>query len=84
MVFGAAWVGRKYSIKSRPRPFARSCAWRRTWCSRLDQMHADGADFRAIGRVIAPWGRRIGDQRFESEGAWKRDRHHGRHALAAS
>ena len=39
---------------------------------KLDQMHADRSDFRAIGRVIAPWGRRIGDQRFESEGAWKR------------
>ena len=25
-----------------------------------------------IGRVIAPWGRRIGDLRFETEGAWKR------------
>ena len=23
-------------------------------------------------RVIAPWGRRIGDLRFETEGAWKR------------
>ena len=22
--------------------------------------------------MIAPWGRRIGDLRFESEGAWKR------------
>jgi hypothetical protein len=24
-----------------------------------------------IGRVIAPWGRRIGDMRFETDGAWK-------------
>ena len=32
---------------------------------------ADRADFRAIGRVLAPWGRRIGDLRFETEGAWK-------------
>src|SRR6267142_2577758 len=39
---------------------------------RLDQEHADRGDFRAIGRVIAPWGRRIGDLRFETEGAWKR------------
>ena len=39
---------------------------------RLDQEHADRSDFRAIGRVIAPWGRRIGDLRFETEGAWKR------------
>ena len=37
-----------------------------------DQQHADLADFRAIGRVIAPWGRRIGDLRFETDGAWKR------------
>ena len=34
--------------------------------------HADRSDFRAIGRVLAPWGRRIGDLRFETEGAWKR------------
>ena len=33
---------------------------------------ADRGDYRAIGRVIAPWGRRIGDLRFETEGAWKR------------
>jgi hypothetical protein len=39
---------------------------------RLDQLHADRADFRAFGRVIAPWDRRIGAQRFETEGAWKR------------
>ena len=25
-----------------------------------------------IGRAIGPWGRRIGDVRFETEGAWKR------------
>ena len=34
--------------------------------------HVDRGDFRAIGRVIAPLGRRIGDLRFETEGAWKR------------
>ena len=38
----------------------------------LDQQHADRTDFRAIGRVIAPWGRRIGALRFETDGAWKR------------
>jgi hypothetical protein len=25
-----------------------------------------------IGRVIAPWGRRLGDARFETDGQWKR------------
>jgi len=39
---------------------------------RLDQEHTDRTDYRAIGRVIAPWGRRIGDLRFETDGAWKR------------
>ena len=71
VVFGAAWAGRKYSVRSATalRSFIRVAP---DVVRRLDQMHADRADFRAIGRVIAPWGRRIGDQRFESEGAWKR------------
>src|SRR6476620_9708278 len=69
-VFGAAWNGRKYSIKSAPslRAFIRVAP---DVVRRLDQEHADRTDFRAIGRVIAPWGRRIGDSRFETEGAWK-------------
>ncbi len=71
VVIGAAWDGRKYSIKSATalRAFIRVAP---DVVRRLDQEHADRADFRAIGRVIAPWGRRIGDLRFESEGAWKR------------
>jgi DGQHR domain-containing protein len=71
VVFGAAWNGRKYSIKTAPalRAFIRVAP---DIVKRLDQQHADRADFRAIGRVIAPWGRRIGDLRFETEGAWKR------------
>jgi DGQHR domain-containing protein len=71
MVFGAAWNGRKYSIKTAPalRAFIRVAP---DIVRHLDQQHADRADFRAIGRVIAPWGRRIGDLRFETDGAWKR------------
>jgi DGQHR domain-containing protein len=71
VVFSAAWGGRKYSIKSAAalRAFVRVAP---DVVRRLDQEHADRADFRAIGRVIAPWGRRIGDQRFETEGSWKR------------
>jgi DGQHR domain-containing protein len=71
VVFGAAWGGRKYSVRSATalRAFIRVAP---DVVRKLDQMHADRSDFRAIGRVIAPWGRRIGDQRFESEGAWKR------------
>jgi len=71
VVFGAAWNGRKYSIKSATalRAFIRVAP---DVVRRLDQERAERTDFRAIGRVIAPWGRRIGDLRFESEGAWKR------------
>ena len=78
-VFSAAWNGRKYSIKSATalRAFIRVAP---DVVRRLDQEHADRADFRAIGRVIAPWGRRIGDLRFETEGAWKRRRNDGRAA----
>src|SRR5881396_22332 len=70
-VFGAAWNGRKYSIKSATalRAFVRVAP---DIVRRLDQEHVDRTDFRAIGRTIAPWGRRIGDLRFETEGAWKR------------
>jgi DGQHR domain-containing protein len=71
VVFGAAWNGRKYSIKTAPalRAFIRVAP---DIVLHLDQQRADRADFRAIGRVIAPWGRRIGDLRFETDGAWQR------------
>ena len=70
-MFNGAWNGRKYSIRSASalRAFIRVAP---DVLRRLDQEHADRSDFRAIGRVIAPWGRRIGDLRFETDGAWKR------------
>ena len=69
-IFNAAWGGRKYSIKSAAalRAFIRVAP---DVVRRLDQEHAERTDFRAIGRVISPWGRRIGDLRFETQGAWK-------------
>lgn len=71
IVFGAAWNGRKYSIRSASalRAFVRVAP---EVVRRLDQEHAERSDYRAIGRVIAPWGRRIGDLRFETNGEWKR------------
>ena len=71
LVFNTAWNGRKYAIKSASalRAFVRVAP---DVVRRLDQEHAERGDFRAIGRAIAPWGRRIGDMRFETEGAWKR------------
>ena len=80
LVFGGAWNGRKLQ-----HPLGLGAA-------RLHPRRARGdpagsirstpiaRDFRAIGRVIAPWGRRIGDLRFETEGAWKRARHDRRFA----
>ena len=70
-IFESAWNGRKYSVKSATalRAFIRVAP---DVIQRIDQQHGERTDYRAIGRVIAPWGRRIGDQRFESEGAWKR------------
>jgi DGQHR domain-containing protein len=72
LVFGGAWNGRKYSIRTAAalRAFIRVAP---DVVRRLDQERAERTDFRAIGRVIAPWGRRIGDLRFETEGAWQRN-----------
>ena len=71
LIFRGAWGGRKYSIKTATalRAFIRVAP---DIVRRLDQEHVERTDFRAIGRVIAPWGRRIGDLRFETENSWKR------------
>ncbi len=83
VVFGAAWNGRKYSIKSANalRAFIRVAP---DVVRRLDQEHVDRTDFRAIGRVIAPWGRRIGDLRFETRRRVEAERDHGRLAGAGT
>ncbi len=70
-IFEPAWNGRKYSVKSAAalRAFIRVAP---DVIQKIDQQHADRSDSRAIGRVISPWGRRIGSLRFETDGAWKR------------
>lgn len=70
-LFYASWHGRKYSIRTATalRAFIRVAP---DVVKRLDQEHAERTDFRMIGRVIAPWGRRLGDARFETDGLWKR------------
>ena len=79
VVFGAAWGGRKYSIKSATalRAFIRVAP---DVVRRLDQEHADRSDFRAIGRVIAPWGRRIGNHAIRKRRRMEEDRDDGRFA----
>ncbi|MBL8135409.1 MAG: DGQHR domain-containing protein [Acidobacteria bacterium] len=70
-VFETAWHGRKYSIRSATalRAFVRVAP---DVVRAVDEQHAERTDYRAIGRAIAPWGRRIGALRFETDGAWKR------------
>lgn len=70
-VFETAWHGRKYSVRSATalRAFVRVAA---DVARAVEQQHVERSDFRAIGRALAPWGRRIGSQRFETDGAWKR------------
>ena len=70
-LFDSAWNGRKYAIRSATalRAFIRVAP---DIIERLDQQHSERTDSRAIGRVIAPWNRRIGSLRFETDGAWKR------------
>ena len=70
-VFETAWHGRKYSVRSATalRAFVRVAP---DVVRAVEQQHAERTDFRAIGRAIAPWGRRIGSLRFETDGAWKR------------
>jgi hypothetical protein len=70
-VFPKAWGGRKYSIKTAValRAFLRVVP---DVISRLREARAGLSDARAIGDVLAPWGERIGDSRFETEGEWKR------------
>jgi DGQHR domain-containing protein len=68
-VFEQAWNGKKYSIKSStslrafiqvtPEVLARALAV--GGASRTD----------ALRTVLAPWGERIGDARFETTGAWR-------------
>jgi DGQHR domain-containing protein len=70
-IFEPAWNGRKYAIRSAAalRAFVRVAP---DVLQKIDQQHIDRTDSRAIGRVISPWGRRIGSLRFETDGAWKR------------
>src|SRR5207249_11577440 len=70
VVFGAAWNGRKYSIRSAQalRAFIRGSP---DIIKSPDQQHADRADFRAIGRISAPWSRPIGDLRFGPRAVWQ-------------
>jgi DGQHR domain-containing protein len=68
--FPAAWAGRKYSIKtgSALRGFIRVAP---DVMARAREIKRDPFDAAAIREAIKPWGERLRDRRFETEGEWK-------------
>jgi DGQHR domain-containing protein len=68
--FPAAWAGRKYSIKTGAalRAFIRVAP---DVMARARELKRDPFDVHAIREAIRPWGERLRDRRFETEGEWK-------------
>jgi hypothetical protein len=69
-VFPLAWAGRKYSIKTGAalRAFIRVAP---DVMARARDLKRDAFDFHAIRDAVRPWGDRLKDRRFETEGEWK-------------
>ena len=69
-VFPNAWAGRKYSIKTGAalRAFIRVSP---DVIARVREMRRDPYELHAIREAIRPWGERLRDRRFETEGEWK-------------
>jgi DGQHR domain-containing protein len=70
-LFPKAWAGRKYSIKTGAalRPFIRVSP---DIMARSKELKNDSFDYFGIREAIKPWGERIGEGRFETEGEWRR------------
>jgi len=70
-IFPKAWVGRKYSIKTGAalRAFIRVSP---DVMARSKELKNDSFDFFGIRDAIKAWGDRVGDERFETEGEWRR------------
>jgi DGQHR domain-containing protein len=68
--FPGAWAGRKYSIKTGAalRAFIRVAP---DVMARAREVRRDPFDANAIREAIKPWGERLRDRRFETEGEWK-------------
>jgi len=69
-IFPKAWAGRKYSIKTGAalRAFIRVSP---DVMSRSKEIRKDAFDYFGIREAIKPWGDRIGETRFETDGEWK-------------
>jgi DGQHR domain-containing protein len=68
--FPSAWAGRKYSIKTGAalRAFIRVAP---DVMARAREIKRDPFDANAIREAVKPWGERLRDRRFETEGEWK-------------
>ena len=71
MLFPKAWVGRKYSIKTGAalRAFIRVSPDVMAGSRGLKN---DPFDHFGIREAIKPWGERIGEERFETDGEWRK------------
>lgn len=69
--FPNAWAGRKYSIKTGAalRAFIRVSP---DVMARSQALKNDPFDHFGIREAIRPWGERVGEARFETEGEWRR------------
>ncbi|MGQ9645865.1 MAG: DGQHR domain-containing protein [Thermodesulfobacteriota bacterium] len=69
-IFPKAWAGRKYSIKTGAalRAFIRVSP---DVMARSKDLKKDAFDYFGIREAIKPWGDRIGETRFETDGEWK-------------
>jgi len=70
-IFPKAWVGRKYSIKTGAalRSFIRVSP---DVMARSRELKKDPFDHFGIREAIRPWGERIGEGRFETDGEWRK------------
>jgi len=68
--FPSAWAGRKYSIKTGAalRAFIRAAP---DVMARAKELKREPFDLNGIREAIKPWGERLRDRRFETEGEWK-------------
>jgi DGQHR domain-containing protein len=70
-LFPKAWAGRKYSIKTGAalRAFIRVSP---DVMARSKELKKDSFDYFGIREAIKPWGDRIGEERFETDGEWRK------------
>ena len=71
VLFPKAWAGRKYSIKTGAalRAFVRVSP---DVMARSKELKNDSFDYFGIREAIKPWGDRIGEERFETDGEWRK------------